>query len=59
MLTCDEPEGRFRDKAANRPVYQLLLRPEPGVDDIRAVRALLKTALRRFGLRCVSIEREV
>jgi hypothetical protein len=27
----------------------------PGVDAVRALRALLKTALRRFELRCVSI----
>ena len=39
-----------------RPVYRILLRAEPGVDAERALRALLKTALRRFGLRCLSVE---
>jgi hypothetical protein len=39
-----------------RPIYRLLLRPEPRVDAERALRALLKIALRRFGLRCISIE---
>jgi hypothetical protein len=44
---------RPRPKA--RPVFVLRLRPEPGViDPARALRALLKTALRRFGLRCMS-----
>jgi hypothetical protein len=53
-----EPEGRFSDlPAAARPVYILTLRAEPGVDDTRALRALLKAALRRYGLRCLSIDR--
>jgi hypothetical protein len=42
-------------KPAERPVYQLRVRGEPGVDEIRALRALLKSMLRRFGLRCLSI----
>jgi hypothetical protein len=33
--------------------FVLTLRAEPGVDGIRAFRALLKIALRRFGLRVV------
>jgi hypothetical protein len=37
------------------PVYTITFRPEPGVDGLRAVRALLKMALRAFGLRCVRI----
>jgi hypothetical protein len=36
----------------------LHLRAEPGVDAIRSLRALLKVALRRFGLRAVEV-REV
>ena len=43
-------------KARERPLYRLLLRPEPRIDAERALRALLKLALRRFGLRCISIE---
>jgi hypothetical protein len=40
-----------------RPTFIVELRPEPKVDDpVRALRALLKTALRRFKLRCVSVE---
>jgi hypothetical protein len=39
-----------------RPIFMLALRPEPRVDGIRALRALLKTARRRFGLVCVTIE---
>jgi hypothetical protein len=40
--------------AEERPTYVLQLRPEPGVDPVRALRAVLKVALRRYGLRCVS-----
>ena len=39
-----------------RPIYRLLLRPEPRFDGERALRALLKIVLRRLGLRCISIE---
>jgi hypothetical protein len=34
-------------------MFVVQLRAEPGVDGIRAFRALLKVALRRFGLRAV------
>lgn len=40
--------------AKERPTFTLELRPEPGVDGVLALRALLKTTLRRFGLRCIS-----
>ncbi|PWT93558.1 MAG: hypothetical protein C5B56_00545 [Proteobacteria bacterium] len=40
--------------AKARRTFVLELRPEPGVDPILALRALLKVALRRFGLKCVS-----
>jgi len=40
-----------------RPIFLLWLRPEPPVTDpIRALRGLLKAALRRFGLRCTHVE---
>jgi hypothetical protein len=39
---------------ARRPVFVLQLRPEPGVDAIRALRAALKRLLRDHGLRCIS-----
>jgi len=38
--------------------YILKLRPAPGSDGIRMLRLALKVLLRRFGLRCVSVERE-
>jgi hypothetical protein len=39
----------------SRPTFTLTLRAEPGTGDpILALRALLKIALRRFGLRCVA-----
>ena len=42
-------------KAKERPVYTVRLRPEPDIDDIAALRAFLKSALRRYGLRCLSV----
>jgi hypothetical protein len=42
---------------SNRPTYVLTLRPEPGVDGLRALRRALKVLLRTFGLRCVTIRR--
>jgi hypothetical protein len=49
-------EAATRVVCKQRPIYRLLLRPEPRVDAERALRALLKIALRRLGLRCVSVE---
>ena len=39
----------------DRPIIYLVLRPEPNVVAIRALRRLLKYALRGCGLRCVSV----
>jgi len=44
--------------AAERPIYTLTVRAEPGVDPVRALRWLLKGMLRQLGLRCVDIRRE-
>jgi hypothetical protein len=38
-----------------RTIYLLTVRAEPGVAEIRALRAWLKIGLRTFGLRCVGI----
>jgi hypothetical protein len=46
-------------RAADRPHFLLVLRPEPGIDGIRALRRFLKTALRRFRLRCISAEQRL
>jgi hypothetical protein len=40
--------------AKDRPSFTIVLRPEPGVDPIPALRAVLKGALRQHGLRCTS-----
>jgi hypothetical protein len=37
-------------------MFALRVRAEPGVDEVRSLRAWLKLGLRTFGLRCVSIE---
>jgi hypothetical protein len=41
-----------------RPIYILRLAPTPGTDGEKALRWLLKVLLRRFGMRCVSVEKE-
>ena len=41
-----------------RPTFVLVLRPLPGVDGIRALRAALKFLLRRFSLRVVEIKEQ-
>jgi hypothetical protein len=41
-----------------RPSYVITFRPEPGIDGPRAVRALLKFALRTLGLRCIRLVEE-
>jgi hypothetical protein len=43
----------------DQPTHVLRLRPAPGRDPIRSLRALLKFAWRQLGLRCLSaIEQE-
>jgi hypothetical protein len=54
-MTTRKPD-RGRQKPP--PVSTLQLTALPNVDAIRALRALLKTALRRFGLRCTSIKQD-
>jgi hypothetical protein len=43
-------------RCADRPIFTIRLRPEPGIDGIRSLRRLLKFALRGCGLRAVSVE---
>ena len=44
--------------AADRSIYVVSLRPEPGVTDpVRSLKAALKTLLRRHGLRAVAIHK--
>lgn len=65
-MTGPEPEGRFSDwprddhpvAAADRPIWKLSLRAEPGINPIRALRWILKSVLRQHGMRCVDIRRE-
>jgi hypothetical protein len=39
-------------------IFLVRLRALSGVDAARALRAALKTLLRRYGLRCISIDEE-
>jgi hypothetical protein len=45
-------------KVTARPTFIIRLRPQPGVDAIRAWRQALKLLLRKFGLRVISIEHQ-
>jgi hypothetical protein len=50
---------RKGDTAAERPLFVLVLRPEPDVaDPIRALKAALKRLWRSYGLRCVDVREE-
>jgi hypothetical protein len=40
------------------PVFLVRLCALPGIDGIRALRAALKVLLRKYGLKCVSVEVE-
>jgi hypothetical protein len=42
-----------------RPIFVLRLRPEKGIDPIRALRNVLKELLRRHGMKCMSIDQRV
>jgi hypothetical protein len=42
----------------DRPVYVLKLRPLPGVDAIKALRAVLKSLLRRHGMQALECREE-
>jgi hypothetical protein len=44
-----------KTSAKERPTFVLELRPEPDVDPVLALRALLKATLRRYGLRATAV----
>ena len=46
-------DPNFHPEPVRPRTFALVLRALPGVDGPRALRGFLKTALRRFGLRCV------
>jgi hypothetical protein len=55
---CAHPHRRLNPNPRHKPTHAFVCHfvPEPGVDDpIRNFRSLLKTALRRFGLRAVDV----
>lgn len=60
-LPAPRTRGPFDDlkpdyvPASDRQLFELTVRAEPGEDEIKALRALLKSMLRRFGLRCINI----
>jgi len=46
------------DKVDDRPVFAVSFRPEKDIDGARAFKALLKVALRKYGLRVVTTREE-
>jgi hypothetical protein len=46
------------DRSSSSPTYLLRLMPTGPGDGIAELRALLKLALRRYGLRCTGLRRE-
>jgi hypothetical protein len=38
-----------------RPTYLIRLRPQPGIDSVRALRAALRVLGRRFGLQAIEV----
>jgi hypothetical protein len=47
-----------RARLRHRPIYLLRLRAAPSRDPIRSLRALLKYAWRRLGLRAIAVSEE-
>lgn len=46
------------DRSADGTTFVVTLVAKPGSDGIHALRALLKVALRRFGLRCINLQEQ-
>jgi hypothetical protein len=47
-----------RQASREAPVFVVKLRARPGIDGIRAMRAILKALLCRHQLRCIAIREE-
>jgi hypothetical protein len=54
MNAPTEPKTTTEPAARKQSTFTVVLRAEPGVNPVLALRAALKLALRKFGLRCVS-----
>lgn len=55
---ANRPRGCIATHISAPATFLIRVRPQPGVDPIRALRSLLKLLGRRFGLRAVSVEVE-
>jgi hypothetical protein len=58
VMTLQDNQTRELDRASDRPVFILRLRPLKGVDAVRGLRWILKTVLRQFGFQAISCEEE-
>ena len=45
-------------KADDRPIFTVSFRAEQGIDGVRAFKALVRFALRKYGLRAVTVREE-
>jgi hypothetical protein len=52
------PVAKLPPDISSSQTYVIKLRPQPGVDAVRALRAALKVLLRRFGLKAVEVKEE-
>ena len=59
LSDTDDAENPGRSgQATARPIFIVRLRPQPGIDGIRALRLALKVLLRRFGLKAIEVKEE-
>ena len=58
LSDADDAENPGRSGQATRPIFIVRLRPQPGVDGIRALRLALKVLLRRFGLKAIDVRED-
>ena len=54
--TAPEQSGEPLRTPDGRPTFTVTLRSKPGIDGNAALQALLKAALRSYGLRCRSLK---
>jgi hypothetical protein len=58
IIGASRLDCRKKELMTDRPTFVIVLRPEPGVDPVRALRAALKVLLRRFGLKALEVREQ-
>jgi hypothetical protein len=57
-MTRQPDPAEFIEAAADRPIFILRLRAQPGIDAVKALRSVLKGLLRHHGLVALSVQEE-